>query len=677
MYHVRSRSTAHSHSPRRLSTFGGRSRSNTTTSTASSRRSPASSMTSSDSSSLGQFHSVAARTRTEKHESVTKSLLSRGSRILRRQGSRFAVSTTLDEEDETDRGNKSSRTAKLRRSNEQLKRLISDPFDFHHLTHTSPAQFNSLSREVDLVSEFSALRASQKPKPELKEIRAEDLHFRNFSSSENLANYVSSSTAEGPLSNEPATPGASPEPLTSVSPTFPLSRARSDSRVFENFSRPISRHPRSSSTTPPLAPSPNLTSSPDLSEPAPRAVDEILGLHAPKTYPEHVYSTAEEAEKISASMAQITLEGIFQLNGARARAASSTNTLTSDLEDVPEEEVSCWRDSPKLRARLPACNLSLQLDQHQQPAVVPSSPISSQEPRFPPCIANEQSAKLPHALSSPTLPQYYLFQDRPSNDQFEPARGDSPIGKIDMYEDISDSWDKDIDFCYEHAAESNCNFDWFRTADEPEQAAVAMPIATSARDEPNKALANDTETKGGFQLSQEIMQPAILPVTHLGDNSPVRKCSSEESLILSRAASIVRRHRSSVSANSVPDLVHSSTSSREGTAMESPASEMYAPMQIQAAPPELSSHHRQTKSLVPEIETSAILGNNRARSVALLTHDRARSASEGATQIINRSIETNVSQPRATRPQTSKGAGRRKGRVSYSLFPSSSTSLAT
>lgn len=104
--HTRSRSTAHAHSPKRLSVFSGRSRSNTTNSTTSSRRSPASSMTSVDAASLPSHDdraTSAAGVRHERPESVTKSLLSRGSRILRRQGSKFHIVSTLDEEDEMER----------------------------------------------------------------------------------------------------------------------------------------------------------------------------------------------------------------------------------------------------------------------------------------------------------------------------------------------------------------------------------------------------------------------------------------------------------------------------------------------------------------------------------------------------------------------------------------------
>lgn len=109
--HIRSRSTAHAHSPRRLSMFSGRSRSNTTTST-SSPLSAGSSMTSMDGSipSSDERTPSAMGLRSEKPDRSSRSFLARGSRILRRQGSKINIVATLDEEDELDR--EKSRTEK-------------------------------------------------------------------------------------------------------------------------------------------------------------------------------------------------------------------------------------------------------------------------------------------------------------------------------------------------------------------------------------------------------------------------------------------------------------------------------------------------------------------------------------------------------------------------------------
>lgn len=57
---------------------------------------------------------------------MTKSLFSRGSRILRRQGSKFNIAATLDEEDEVER--------------EKSRFEVSEIFSRHHKTRQSNAR---------------------------------------------------------------------------------------------------------------------------------------------------------------------------------------------------------------------------------------------------------------------------------------------------------------------------------------------------------------------------------------------------------------------------------------------------------------------------------------------------------------------------------------------------------
>ena len=59
---------------------------------------------------------------------------------------------------------------------------ISEPFNFHHITHTRPHHVQQLERADpnDLVSEFFALRASQASQPELRGIKAQDIQREDF-----------------------------------------------------------------------------------------------------------------------------------------------------------------------------------------------------------------------------------------------------------------------------------------------------------------------------------------------------------------------------------------------------------------------------------------------------------------------------------------------------------------
>ncbi|KAL2809466.1 hypothetical protein BJX63DRAFT_435130 [Aspergillus granulosus] len=783
--HMRSRSIAHAQSPKRLSVFSGRSRSNTTTSTSpsisSSRRSPVSSMTSMETAPMPLAHedrtASAAGVRHDRHESVTKSLLLRGSRILRRQGSKINMVATLDEEEEMERDKSRFEVSELfgrhhkSRSNdahEQMKRMISDPFDFHHLTHTSPSQFNALdkARQTDLVTEFSAIRASQKPVANLKGIRADDIQMRSLSA-EDLAHCVSEADDLGPL---PASPPRSPG-ARSISPRQLDYRPLRESRVFENFSRPVSRYPRvDSPTSPPRASSPRLASSPEIPEPSPRVIDEILGLNSHQTYPEHVYSTATDDSMHSSSFASLNLENMLSSSlghaittgpeteaGVDNRTVSGLTSPTSELEDVPEEdEATHWHDSPESQILQSPGALVGQMS--PEPIVTqPDSASHASRSHLSINVAKELSKKFSEALGSPTLPQYRPDgESLPKEDRGiqTTLRRQSSMHRSPLHTTIYESWEDDIDYCYEHAAESTSNFDWARNSlDEPRKEVIEVTDNTSSplvasnqppvnplpnprylgtsvvstpdldpspsRSAPSSRLAI-TPSSAGYEselvgpkdsdffhpVSSSVLSTALTkhispdtlyedylaadgesdrhfsfcsqsgfhtiehPVSPRSSFSPISKCNSQESLILSRAASIVRKHRSSISTTSVPELVHSLASSRDfsTTDLMLPG-EPGLTRQDSTSRSSYSSHHRQTKSLAREIETqimsrpdsNASTESTKLTSMGASVHDRAKSTSDvEAASLMNKGV----------RPELPPKSGhRRKGRTSYSLFP--------
>lgn len=468
-----------------------------------------------------------------------------------------------------------------------MKRLISDPYDFHHLTHTSPSHVQSLqrTRENDLVTEFSAIRASQKPDTSLKGIRADDLHFRDLPrcTTPGVASAGDDEHAFAIASSPPASPGAN----SSISPKQVPQR---ESRVCENFSRPVSRYPRngseSSITSVSLPPpqKPGLASSPVLE------------------------SGAEEPSR-KVSLSHVNLTGLFE----------STESL--NLEDVPEETTATnWHDSPV---------------EETQP-----EPTSLAPPVF---VADNLSGKFSEALASPTIPQFRLYQqDHKPEDKPEAESEVKPEAKSEDLDTIYDSWDADIDYCYEHAAESTSNFDWSRRSfedqhptiiEEPEQqpsihlstsslfcpdldpspsrsvpSTQMLATPTTAYDEyfqgPILPLAEGKQMQDALYdeyseqdrhlsfCSQGVIQAPMDHVSPRSSFSPISNYNSQESLVLSRAASLVRKHRSSISAtSSIPELVNS-LSSHDTMPLESSASTTS------------SSSHRPTKSL----ETSQIFG---------------------------------------------------------------------
>lgn len=574
------------------------------------------------------------------------------------------------------------------------KRLISDPYDFHHLTHANPSQVQCLqqARQNDLVTEFSAIRASQKPVTNLKGIRAEDIHFRNFSSEDLAATGVATSGDDEHAFAIPppaASPPASPGDSSSVSPR--QVQPPRESRVGENFSRPVSRYPRTGSgssiiSSPPQRPTPQLASSPEMSEPAPRAIDHVLGV---PVQPEHIPRKP--------SLTQVNLAALFESDEDYGRRpsdtidprASSVN-LASDLEDVPEEEEAGtgthWHDSPEQPSEHSGSRrLSPAPEMEPSSVAVPKSHPSIY-------IAEELSKKFSEALASPTLPQYRIYQ------QEAPKQSTCPPSPCDP---ICDSWDADIDYCYEHAAESTSNFDWSRQSlDEPRPAVEnpkkqsTMHLSTSSlpcpeldpspsRSVPSTQLVtpstafdgdyfhevpaiypegkqmpdqlfDDYNVADGISLCSQVVQPHVDQVSPRSSFSPISNCNSQESLIISRAASIVRKHRSSASTTSVPDLIHSMISTRENMPPES-------------MPRPESSPHRQTKSLETQAlltGSSASLDSAEVSPAPGVSHDRAKSASDA--------LEASLSKELPPLPPTATataGGGRKKSRTSYSLFP--------
>lgn len=121
-----------------------------------------------------------------------KAWMAKGSRFLKRQNSKHELTSlrTLDWVEDSEKarlryGQDQPPSPYLRHSrvwstddpNAGPRLNISEPFNFHHVTHTQPHHVQRLENAdpSDLISEFSALRASQASQPKLRGIKAEDI----------------------------------------------------------------------------------------------------------------------------------------------------------------------------------------------------------------------------------------------------------------------------------------------------------------------------------------------------------------------------------------------------------------------------------------------------------------------------------------------------------------------
>ena len=359
-----------------------------------------------------------------------------------------------------------------------LKQSISDPYNFQHLTHTKTVQAKAL-QDVDhneLVTEFSAIRASQAPHPELKGIRAETLHSRKNSSS---CSQISSPTSS--FESSMASLSLSPVKSRDHAGEFSYSDAQNIrySQSVESFIRvsprsfsspisPISPPPRRSSRTPSTLPTDQLSSGQQ---------SPIVPLFS--SFMSHPYIAPESmSPELSGSHGTMELDSSTQSDTCIVGHALTTpddtacnlkyyqlNPASTGLADVPEED-----ESPALirnTGNSVRPSTASSAVRHTKSFPITTSPKHRAE--HPAMNSHPLTYTGSNAKSDPTLPQ--------STHQVEeiPTKRSSrrvSVGQIAM----QNSWEEDIDYCYEHAAEADSSFDWDRVSIEDDQVSSATEV---------------------------------------------------------------------------------------------------------------------------------------------------------------------------------------------------------
>jgi hypothetical protein len=415
---------AYTEQMKRSSIFGNNSRSNTLSSSTSSSRSRGSTTGSMDNPNLSRQSSVGSRgsilppprERPESIQIFGKQLFPRrkrrnthGENGSGRSVSSLAVDEDIREEGPDEYHGEDSRRATMT-SEPRARHFISSPFNFQHITHTRHNHLPNLDRTGahELLSEFSALRASQAPlRGELKDIQAQDLHFGNFSSEELTVppQPVKYSQSHDNLRSPPRSAGPPPRPPRSpLSPTCPVALpARTSSWtasvLLDNFDplatptlttdRPHNgayrKQARFASPTPPLPPS-------TWTEPQEYFSDRPVS-HA-------VTTPGDEAWPLPSS------------------PPSNYGTELTDVQEEEEDAVAKRRSRSSIKTSV------LRISQ--------SVPALRQNPRDQESLAARTGAA---AFQPPLSPGFQLSQA---------------------------SWDNAIDYAYEHEAEADCDYQWER-----------------------------------------------------------------------------------------------------------------------------------------------------------------------------------------------------------------------
>lgn len=368
-------------------------------------------------------------------ESAAKALLSRGSRILRRHGSSFSlnrfilgddnVNGTIEISETCQRPQRSQKKPKSLGSElisslaprraladvEDKKVTISAPFDFHHVTHTQSCQFEKFvrGRHNDLITEFIAIRAAQRPKSTLQGIEAKDLRTGlDFKHPDAEPRRYSSTVRDLCWGvGEPR----SPVSARKSSAFLGYSKSVRHSPSIENFSRPTPRSPQSPISLP------CRTSSRDVfgwsKHPTGATIkspDTMNGQHSGDFW-----------DKVQSATGSIL--STDDPNGAVAHAITTTDDSARPLKSSP------------LPKPLRTNNAGYAANAH---------PLAAHN-------AVSETLPLRHAISFPTA--RLLSQSNLDENAAKKRSGSLHAQPTGQWEDV-------IDYCYQHAAEADCNFDW-------------------------------------------------------------------------------------------------------------------------------------------------------------------------------------------------------------------------
>lgn len=329
----------------------------------------------------------------------------------------------------------------------QRKVQISEPYNFQHLTHTQKDNLPNLERttRMDLVSEFSCIRAGQKPHGSLKGIQADDIQYQRLSSElciEGFEPELDESQLRQDLPNTPA----------SYRESF-LPRIRPISSLEDTLLAPF---------TPPAA------SAPAASAPVP----------PPTRVPGRMTTRLDDFELLPST----DPDRLAPVPGPPRRQSEPHIHMTSRHTGSPDPsrgvtalDDTAWPLSANAMASLPE---------------LPEEEEAHATTREPPSRSARRRTSLRGSVSVPALHQFSMSQAQPAQvtSQRAPSDASDTLGEFDLVtiqqppprkpsvaaeqmigESICDNWEDDIDYCYDHAAEADCDFAWERHSGETQR----------------------------------------------------------------------------------------------------------------------------------------------------------------------------------------------------------------
>ncbi|OJD38920.1 pak-box p21-rho-binding protein [Diplodia corticola] len=456
---------------------------------------------------------------------------SRG-RKLRRQSSKLTSATGIDDVDEVASGRRGSVFGKDRKRNtyetvEQYNlrmRHISQPFDFQHLTHTNSQHLQQalVSSQNELVAEFWAHRASQMPNKELRGIKVEDL--TSTPEPDAVGNSNQPARDSSPLSGGSSVVSPRTRHVPNTRSPSPKSDVR-HTRSVGSFSQPI----------PPISPK------------SPRTMDSHVPMPAPPSMSSRLASARGEETPIAQA-----LSGNRRQSGIWSQALhrpSVSNEFVNDLPFVAHAVTT--PDDSAMPAMSPPWNVELEhiaeeeeggyfgRKSHDQSVLYSPSPEMSptQKPETQSDLPLRADNMGPHehlksfANHRPTRPRPLSQMSDTLGAPFCPPNSGrktpGALGPIQRSASMrrrstffrsleeTNSWEDDIDYCYDIGADADCDFEWDRVSNKSKDGytpneipfAFRTPTVLEEEDEDERSGVCGTEEK----LQQGFMPSSILP----------------------------------------------------------------------------------------------------------------------------------------------------------------------
>lgn len=338
------------------------------------------------------------------------------------------------------------------------KSSISRPFNFQHLTHTAKKHLPGLQTvdEKNLTAKFWSVNAYQKPKDELKEIKADDL-------SDTIATQPSELSLDRPYSSQATTEVAESLDETIFDET---QETKFNPDAFETI------HEVQPATQPAVKPPKHYSSMSALTSPSVNDPEKLRHLIKERA------SRDEDAPR-------------------RPRRAATTLDVRASLPVRPAPLPESL--SGPLENRLAG-------QSHREKQPLP--PVPARALRKPHSKGSLRSGSMPFGQLFPSQHGFVRASSAAGSvagsvaGSFVSKRSSKSVATVNSRTDVftEPTWEDDIDFAFDQEAEATCDFDWENTASplHEEDESALTPVDQPTPDDDDETLAGGP---GGVRLS--------------------------------------------------------------------------------------------------------------------------------------------------------------------------------